>query len=484
MFKIRGRFILYGLLLTLVAGCKKFVTVPPPPTSLNSDNVYQSDGTAAAVMTQLYASVVNGGGNIGQLDGFFLTGGMSADELTLFNLSDATALSYYTNALVPLNTGVLGPWFEVYTDIFTTNAVIDGVTGNNLLTPAVSQQLLGEAKFMRGFFYFYLVNIYGEVPLVTNTNAKANALNYRATVDSVYGQIIGDLTDAEALLSDNYLGPDLQTVTTAKLRPTKWAATALLARVYLYHQDYPNAYAQANSVIGSNLFGLDSLDAVFLMNSHEAIWQLQNINLGRSANTPEGQVFILPATGPGATNGYEYYLNNALVNSFEPGDSRRTHWIDSVVVGSTAYYYPYKYKAGAAQLSTQSEYQMVFRLGEQYLIRAEAEANGAGGGLSAAVNDLDAIRQRAGLPGYAGPVTTDSVMAALLNERRVELFTEWGHRWFDLKRWPVASTLNSVMIPAALAKGAVWNPDNHQALFPIPQVEIEFDLNLTQNPGY
>lgn len=474
------------LLLVTVSGCKKFVTVPAPPTGLTSGNVYESDVTAISVMSQLYGRIAGSGYGVsgeGNINGFFLAGGLCSDELTLFAKQDLTSLQYYTNTLTSAGAPA-GPWIEVYNYIYTTNAVIESVTGNSALTPAVAQQLLGEAEFMRGFFYFYLVNIYGAVPLVTNTDAKGNALNARASIDSVYHQIITDLTAAQGLLSNNYLGPDLLTTTVQKVRPTKMAATALLARAYLYTKDYEDAYAQSNALINSGLFQLDSLNAVFLMNSNEAIWQLQSAALGYNPNTPEGGDFILPPTGPNFNNGYWWYLNADLVNSFEAGDNRRTDWIDSAVVGSTVYYYAYKYKSGLQQQNVQTEYPMVLRLGEQYLIRAEAEANGAGGGVSDAVTDLNVIRQRAGLSGYAGIVGTDSLMSALLKERRVELFTEWGHRWLDLKRWPVANTLNSVMTQASIEKGVTWSPDNYQALFPIGQAEIYADPNLVQNPGY
>lgn len=466
-------------------GCKKFVTIPPPPTSLNSGNVYTTDGTAASVMTQLYGQFVADGygvGGVTELDGVFLFAGLYSDEITLEYTDDNNSLAYYTNSLTSITGYANGPWNEVYNFIYTTNAVLEGVTGNAALTPAVVQQLQGEAKFMRGMFYFYLVNMYGDVPLVTNTAGKANALLARTPMDSVYSQVIADLKDAQNLLSDSYLGPDLQTVTTQKVRPTKSAATALLSRVYLYRHDYADAYAQATALIQDGRFKLDSLNGVFLMNSNEAIWQLQNVVLGIEPNTPEGNDFIIPSTGFSGYS-FEYYLNNALVNSFEPGDKRRQDWIDSVILGGVTYYYPYKYKNGVSQMSTQTENQMVFRLGEQYLIRSEAQANGAGGGLTGAVTDLNVIRERAGLPDYAGQVSSDSIMAALLRERRSELFTEWGHRWFDLKRWP-GTTLSDVMIPAAAAKGAVWNPDNHQALFPLWQQELLADPNMTQTPGY
>lgn len=484
MHTIRINPIICILILMLVViniGCKKFVTVEAPPTSLSSQNVFLNDGTAAAVMTHTYVTLSDDQYKLigSSLTATYLFGGLLADELTLYNLNDDARSPYYRNSLSKNDQP--GPWDGLYKRIFIANSVIEGVAGNTNLTPSVAKQLLGEAKFLRAFCYFYLVNFYGKVPLVTTTDAKISAVLERANIDNLYNLIIDDLKSAQELLSDRYLAGDIVTVTTEKVRPTKWAASALLARVYLYHNDYKNAFLESSKLISSNRFKLSELSNTFLQNSDEAIWQLQTIYKSKYANTGEGYTFILPTNGP--SNSYPVYLGNALLDNFEENDQRKAKWIDSVLIGSKVYYYPAKYKSGQLQNSVITEYEMVFRLGEQYLIRAEAEANGAGGGLADAVADLNVIRKRAGLKDYSRPVIRDTIMSALLHERQVELFTEWGHRWFDLKRWP-SNMLSRIMTPAALIKGSVWNPDDHQALYPIPQLEIERNRNLDQNPGY
>jgi hypothetical protein len=116
------------------------------------------------------------------------------------------------------------------------------------------------------------------------------------------------------------------------------------------------------------------------------------------------------------------------------------------------------------------------RLAEQYLIRAESEANGAGGGDSASIGDLNVIRVRAGLNPL--PDTTSDIMQAIVQERRIELFAEWGHRWLDLKRWGIAlATLDTI-------PGKIGTINGNQLLYPIPISDIQSDPNLAQNPGY
>jgi hypothetical protein len=115
---------------------------------------------------------------------------------------------------------------------------------------------------------------------------------------------------------------------------------------------------------------------------------------------------------------------------------------------------------------------MIFRLGEVYLIRAEAAAEL--GNTTAALNDLNTVRARAGLTPSAA-VSQEDILAAILHERQTELFCEWATRWLDLKR---TGTINTVLG----AEKPGWQPTD--ALFPVPNPEIQVDNLLKQNPGY
>jgi len=121
---------------------------------------------------------------------------------------------------------------------------------------------------------------------------------------------------------------------------------------------------------------------------------------------------------------------------------------------------------------------MMLRLAEQFLIHAESLVH-QNKNLDQARSDINDIRTRAGLGEYTGPLIKDSLLVAILHERQVELFTEWGHRWFDLIRTGNVDSVMSVITPQ---KGGIWYPE--WALFPIPQSERRIDFNLTQNEGY
>ncbi len=342
------------------------------------------------------------------------------------------------------------------------------------LNPHVKNQLMGEAKFMRGFCYFYLVNLFGDVPLVTTTDYKVNTTLGRTAFIDVYDLIISDLTEAQNLLSSDYLDGYLQKYPelSERVRPTKWAATALLARAYLYTKDYINAEAQSTQVINqSSLFDLPNLNDVFLKNSSEAIWQLQPVNGGK--NTEDAFVFIIPESGLSDQN--PVYLSLGLINEFEDNDQRKQNWIDTAFIGLDTVYYPFKYKI-ASYDNPISEYLMMLRLSEQYLIRADARASQ--GNLEGAILDLNVVRSRAGLAG-TNATTQSNILNAITHERQVEFFGEWAHRWLDLKR---TGKIDEVMEEVTAEKGGAWN--SNWQWYPILSSDIQKNPRINQNSGY
>lgn len=480
--------IISSIIVTQV-GCAKFVDVKAPDNRLTGASAFDNDVTAASVMTGLYAKMSNSQDLIatGQLISLSDFASLSADELSLWSGSagangvfNQSQYYYYTNALFNDGSGQYGSefWGPCYNAIYTCNSVIEGLSAAGNITLSVKQQLLGEAKFNRALNYFYLTNLYGGVPIALTTDYTTNSSLPRAAQADVYKQIVSDLKDAEGLLSSQYLDGTLLKVTAERVRPTTWAASALLARVYLFTKDWADAESEATTVIGNSAtFDTVSLNGVFKANSKEAIWQLQPVISGW--NTQDGRLFIIPSTGLGLNN--TVYLSNTLYNIFESGDNRLTDWVDSVVVTGTTYYYPYKYKSATLNAPV-TEYQMMLRLGEQYLIRAEARAEQ--NNLTGAIADLDIIRQRAGLPLMANTnpgIDQAALLDKILHERQVELFTEFGHRWLDLKRTGTVDAVMGVVTPQKSGGGA-WQ--SYQQLYPIPYKEVQANPNLKQNSGF
>jgi len=466
-------------LILYIASCKKLVEVDPPITRTTGASVFSSNASAIAVLNGLYSKLSVSAYPATEVSSVSLWTALSADELTLWNgVTSVDAISCYTNSFSSSVSSGVGPnfWSPIYNNIYTCNSVIEGVGASTTLNPNVKNQLLGEAKFMRAFLYFYLINLYGDAPLVVTTDYKINSSLHRSPIAKVYEQIISDLKDAQSILSEKYLDVTLLNETNERTRPTKWSATALLARVYLYTGNWSDAETMATEIINhSSIYSLENLSNAFLANNSEAIWQLQPVTYPIT-NTQDAKLFIIPPSG--FSEETPAYISTYLLNSFEYGDQRKVNWLGKYTDTdlNLDYYYPFKYKINQPNEPV-SEYLMILRFSEQYLIRAEARAEQGKG--ADAITDLNLIRNRAGLDDYKGALDLDRVKAAIMHERQVELFTEFGHRWLDLKRTGMADAVMSIVTPE---KGGSWSP-NWQ-LYPIPSGDIQRDPNLVQNKGY
>jgi hypothetical protein len=463
--------VLFLLLIAInFAGCKKLIEIEPSLSQPSSSIVYNNDATAASVLTGIYSefasnSTVNGN------NGLSIIGGLTADELKIASATQPILQSAYTNTFQQMDN--IPFWSRFYYYIYTTNSVLENLEKSPAISIAVKQQLRGEARFVRAFSYFYLVNLFGDVPLILSTDYRINAKASRTSKEKVWQQIIVDLKEAKNLLNPKYVESDGVTVkpSTEKVRPNSFVATSLLARAYLYTGDWVNAEASATEVINNTVYTLESsLNNVFLKTSKEAIWQIQGNQT--NVNTYEGNVFVLTAPPDFSSPAT---LSNFILNAFEAGDNRRILWVDSIIASGSTYYFANKYKV--KQNSIISEYLVLFRLGEQYLIRAEARAQL--NKIAESKSDLNVIRNRAGLANTSA-IDKSSVLTAIQNERRIELFTELGHRWLDLKR---TGLVDAVMTTVSPDKGGTWN--TNWQLLPIPYYSaILPNSNIQQNPGY
>jgi starch-binding outer membrane protein, SusD/RagB family len=457
------------LLLMVQVGCSKLVEPASPEIKIGADKVYATNNSAASVLTRLFADLelVSEG-----TQGIPLITGLSADDFKAVALSDSYLQLVYTNKLK--TTGTLW-WQYFYKNIYTANDVLESLPLSTGVTGPVKKHLLGEARFVRAFCFFYMVNLFGDVPLTNTTNYTVNMAMGRTPAADVYKLIISDLKEAKELLSSDYLAANIQGVVVDRVRPTKAAASALLARAYLYSGDNASAEMEASAVIANPAYSFIDLNNVFLKNSKEAIWQLPA--MVPTYNTLDGNYLVLTGA-PTPSN--PLTTSTFLDNAFETGDLRNSKWVGTI----SGYRFANKYKVGAVgQPVTESI--MMLRLSEQYLIRAEAriQQNKIADGIA----DLNALRTRArgsnpgDLPDLSTALSKENAILAVEHERQVELFAEWGHRWFDLKR---TNRLDAVMATVAPAKSSTWEP--FRKLFPIPQAEIIATPALTghQNPGY
>jgi len=478
---MRTQHILILLAACVAFSCKKTLDINPSPVTLNGANVFSSDGNLESAVAGMEVKV---GGLLNSSGAIPISMGLAADELGNYASGGYSAVpaQFYTNALVSSQNYF---WAGAYSTLNVCNTILDGISGSggSSLTPAIRSQSIGEAKFTRALIYFYMVNLYGNVPMPLTGDFLVNGQLARTSSTDVYKQIVQDLKDAQGLLPDGvYNNASAQPMGSPdRVRPNRQAASALLARVYLYLKDYPNAEASASDVIGkSSLYVLEPvLNNVFIKTSREIVWQWQQVTTYPANNADAGYLVLTQAPGTGTL----FPLTSWLVNAFDTvRDKRWVNWVGHFTTTATAtlpavtYYYAFKYKV-YSQTAPNTENVVVLRLAEQYLIRAEARA--MQNKLVDAAADLNAIRSRAGLPATTAS-DQSGLVAAVLQERQVELFTEFGHRWFDLRRTGNIDAVMNVVTP--LKGGGAWN--TNKQLLPLPALEIALDPNLTQNQGY
>jgi starch-binding outer membrane protein, SusD/RagB family len=377
---------------------------------------------------------------------------LAADNL--MHPDDATSSDYAevdNNTLLPENSAIDGIWSAIYSAINVDNSIIDKVPDIAGMTDSEKAAALGELYFLRALNHFNLMNFFGAIPIKTTPTVGTDSLDApRKSTDEVFTQIISDLTYAET---------NLEASNSTKTRATKYTATALLARVYLYQKNYTKAYEKANEVItdGGYSFLTDYADIFATEGNAEVIFEVEFDELDRNR--------IAEYNYPKTLNGrYEVKPDPTLIAAYESGDERLS--------ASIAYSGTNAYACKYTDLSLGDKNIIVLRLTEMYLIRAEAEAHLSTGVISNIKADVNKIRHRAGLED-TDAATKSELILAIEKERQVEFAFE-GHRWFDLVR-----TGRAVDVLPNVTKST-------QTLFPIPLSELNTNNSegMTQNPGY
>ncbi|WP_171047866.1 RagB/SusD family nutrient uptake outer membrane protein [Pedobacter xixiisoli] len=461
---MKVKFIPLYIIATSVSllSCEKFLEVDSPKNQVAAETAFQDEKIANATVIGMYTSMNGFNSQFGS--GLLSTLLSIAADDYLYAAGSYDA--FKDNALLSSTSFLDRLWSQPYAHIGQANKVIEGVE-NSTLSTSVKAQLIGEAKFVRAFCYFYLVNTFNKVPLVKDTDVFKNNLLPQSSKQEVYDFITQDLVDAVANLTDPYVG-------TERVRPNKKAAQALLARVYLYTQKWELAETTSSAVIADTRYKIPTdLNSVFLKTSEEAIWQLQTVNTSTAGvNTWEG-FSIVPTS---ATVNPLYRVYQKTLDAFESTvlgtDKRKVNWTKEQPFNGVPYSYPSKYKVRTS--TPVAEYNTVLRLAEQYLIRAEARANiGTAAKLSVAVDDLNVLRARAGVTLLSNTLNKADALLAVEKERHFELFGEWGHRWFDLVR------TNRAVAVLSVTKGNGFTASD--MLIPIHDEIMKTNPNLKPN---
>ncbi|RXJ45388.1 RagB/SusD family nutrient uptake outer membrane protein [Gelidibacter gilvus] len=456
------RILFYLVFLVVLTSCDDFLEVGFNTSELDTELVFENDNTALAALEGIYHELQSSGFASGNIQSVTFLGNVLADDAIDYNNTN-DRYDFYTNSLRADNSTNYNIWSSAYKQLYNTNVLLEGIKENVDLSEATKNRIKGEAKFLRAFIYYYLVHLYDGVPLVLTTDYHINQNLACASTSEAHTQIQKDLEEALIYLPEDYVYSNNE-----HIRPTKYAAHTLLARLALWNEEYTQAVNYASKVIDSGKYSLTELDDVFKANSSESIWQLVPVMPNTGAN--EGNLFILQNNPNALNNRSSQSLTKDFLSIWEANDFRYQNWIAIYTEGNDDYYYPYKYKFKVKGGS--EEYSMVLRLAELYLIRAEGYAKN--GNPELALNDLNSIRNRAGLANRMITEVTD-IEQTVLDERRRELFSEWGHRWLDLRRFGKSDEVLGQKKPT-------WQP--HAKLLPIPEQDILRNPFLTQNSGY
>jgi starch-binding outer membrane protein, SusD/RagB family len=459
-----------------------------PPDQITEANFYNTQTEIEQAVNAVYRELggtIASAGSVADLYGelysdnttfIFQTAGDPVDE----------AISGYIQR--PENSRIESAWNNTYSSIFVTNSVINVIENTNVeINEQLKSRWIGEAITVRSLAYFNLVRAFGAVPLIVERISPVEAYDYlREDPDVIYNQLIADLTFAKSVLPANYSGEDVG-------RITRYAAAAILAKIYLTQGDHSAAQSELELIIQSGQFSLDAngdgvvdvndFEYLFLpdtKNSNSSILEAQymaGVNAFNSNHQqrymPFHHAFTLPGV-PGANfrgDGVNTPSTD-IIEAFEEGDPRLNISIkmgyDSPATGEFVEH-PFTFKFFDPNYSNAGQNFSIIRYADILLMYAEVTGD---------PQYLNMVRDRVGLPHFGSDEYPSDLYPtlelAIEHERRVELTHEM-HRMFDLVRTGRA-------IEVLQSKGFDFTQD--KILFPIPQDAIDVNPALSQNPGY
>lgn len=466
-------FITFLIAALLSTGCNKELELDPHD-SLSTETALSTLSGIKAAVAGMYANLRDAA-YYGR--SMFLYGDASADDIYISKVNSNRYISTYQRNYAAVDADVLDMWTQLYTTIARANNIInnvDKVQGS----AAEKDHQKGQALFIRSLVYFDLLRIFSKpwyqgngnqpgVPLVLEADVRATPA--RNSVAEVYAQIIEDLQDAKTLLT--------ATTEDDKVRASKFAAAALLSRVYLYKEDYPASITEASMVIGAGyeLTDVDDLDDFYASTAFdEEIFTIRYLANENPGSNNLGNFYLKPGYG-------DARVSPDLISIFDQQQDVRYKLFISPFSSSPAEYQNNKF---TGQEGVQGLYSpKVLRLAEIYLNRAEAYANS--GQAQLALNDLNAVRTYRGLNELSG-LTGDVLLEEILLERRRELMFE-GHRFFDLIRngLPVIRNYCNEATQVTSINCSLSATDD-KIVAPIPQAELDANpaIRNQQNSGY
>lgn len=457
----------FSLVITIaMISCEDFLEVPLPNDQLATETVFQSKETIHDLLTGMYNIYA---GNLSF--GFAFRASAALADEAMFPAPTGSGISNLIIGNLTAENTAIPSWNEIYSSIYRANILIENLpeVPNSILSEPLRKSYMAAARFVRAQCHFFLVNSWGDVPLILTTDAIENADAAKTPADQVYASVINDLELAAADLPEDVIeSPTIH---------NKYQALALLARVYLYTEKWEEAEAAATEVINSGEYLLvTNLQDVFKKGSQESIvYFAESMNNRIALNRVTFAIYLLPYM-PAAVNSFSPHIPDHIISMIEPGDQRwlEGNWMTTLFTKPFQNKWRHNLFASDAQIAEYPQNYILIRLSEMYLIRAEARAQQ--NKIGDAADDLNEVRTRAGLPD-TGASDKASMLMAIENERVFELFME-NHRWYDLKR---TNRLDAVLGTLPY-KQENWQ--SYYRLWPIRETELLVNSNLEQNFGY
>ena len=400
------------------------------------------------------------------------------------------------------NTFVKNMWMYSYSGISRANTAINKIPEIEKITESKRNRFIGEARFLRGLYYFNLVRYFGDVPLILDLKTVDDAVIARTPKAEVYTQIIDDLTFAEANLPLRSEYPDSD-----EGRVNQGAVKILLGKVYLTQGEFQKAKDKLAEVVENESvygFGLhENYKANWLRETEAGIEAVLYLELKAPPFRNNGEMslagpkYSVPEPiGVAAMNEADIPTKE-LYDQFDDNDTRKaanfrtefTHLTTGKIITSSIPI-SVKYFVDGMETGDNCDVNMhIIRYADAILMYAEA-LNEVGESAKA-LEMLNRIRRRAygDDSGNFKAMSKDEFRATILKERRLE-FPHEGHRWFDLVRTGTfiermkEHSAYEASVAEANKTDIAKNMKDHMILMPIPQSEIDLNPNLEQNPGW
>lgn len=479
--------VLLGISALAIVSCEDFLDKKPISDGIAVENtgsdslLYKTADEVESALNGVYSDFFN---EYFMLD-MFLNGDAQSDD-SYAGADNPDIFQIDDHDMIATNANASRDWAYLYGTVGKANRVINNVelVPDPALSPSRKNQIKGEASFVRAFINFQLVQLYGDVPLVTQEVRSISAANLeeifpllfpeRASADAVYDQIIADLEFA--------LGT-VRTTAPDKGYATVGAVHALLAKVYATREphDWNKVKEHADAVIALGYTLLPEYDQLWdnsVENSAESIFEINCYNWDTGGNWgvfmfygDDWKKFNIPSNDLVAafdSEGDDIRKNSSIAFLDVTGKWTDQHW------PASKYPFVNKYRdfSGAQNF-------IIYRLADILLLKAEA-LNELGD-VNSAADIVDEIRARVDLAPTTAANQAD-MRLAIAKERRLELAFE-GHRWFDLKRTGRAiEVMNAVKDGNGNSLGYNLTPEG--LFWPIPQSERDKNTKLSQNAGY